>query len=73
MLRHAVQRVNWVPLTVRLRSKSSKVPKMQSVSWSTGEVTHPAPMDSPLGNKGDYPQELPDGGLQYFGFQYYPR
>ncbi|XP_071530137.1 uncharacterized protein mRpL30 isoform X2 [Panulirus ornatus] len=73
MLCHSVRRVVWAPITLGVRSKSSKVPEMQSVSWSTGEVTHPAPMDCPIGNKGEYPQKLPDGGVQYFGFQYYPR
>ena len=49
------------------------VPSDQPAAWSTGEVQHPGRLDCPLGNKGTYPKEMPDGGLQYFGFQYYPR
>ncbi|KAG7155661.1 uncharacterized protein LOC121854685 [Homarus americanus] len=88
MLRCAVRRLDLVtaPVGARFRSHSKvrkprfpKLPatpvisKTSSITWSSGEVTHPAPLDCPLGNKGDYPQELPDGGRQYFGFQYYPR
>ncbi|XP_018011876.1 uncharacterized protein LOC108669101 [Hyalella azteca] len=36
--------------------------------WSSGECSHPLP-DDPLI---DYPQKLPDGGLRYYGFDYYP-
>merc|ERR1711874_652851 len=42
--------------------------------WSNNEVgANPAPLDCPIGFKGEYPQDLPDGGKQYFGFKYYPR
>ncbi|XP_068242065.1 uncharacterized protein mRpL30 [Palaemon carinicauda] len=50
-----------------VRSCSSKI------SWSTGEKNDPTPVDCPLGNKGKYPKKLPDGGVEYFGFKYYPR
>lgn len=53
--------------------RTNIIPKMQTPTWSTGEVSHPGPKDTPLGNKGVYPYDLPDGGKQYFGFQYYPR
>lgn len=49
------------------------VPSDQPAAWSTGEVKHPGKLDCPLGNIDKYPKKMPDGGLQYFGFQYYPR
>lgn len=67
MLRQGVKRISRSAIGLSARSSSSKP------TWSTGEVTHPAPLDCPDGNKGQYPQKLPDGGVQYFGFKYYPR
>ncbi|KAG0693726.1 39S ribosomal protein L30, mitochondrial [Chionoecetes opilio] len=49
------------------------VPSSQPATWSTGEVKHPGKLDCPLGNLEKYPKPMPDGGMQYFGFQYYPR
>ncbi|XP_042886856.1 39S ribosomal protein L30, mitochondrial-like [Penaeus japonicus] len=75
MLRHALLRLQTpsaAAVSVRGK-KSSAAAKDHSISWSTGEVQHPAPPDCPVGNRGEYPQQLPDGSLQYFGFQYYPR
>lgn len=67
MLRQRIQRIAQLTTGINIRSCSS------DVTWSTGEKTHPSPPDCPMGNKGEYPQKLPDGGIQYFGFQYYPR
>ncbi|KAK7086392.1 ribosomal protein, L30 [Halocaridina rubra] len=50
-----------------------KIESTSEISWSSEEATHPALPDSPLGNIKEYPQKLPDGGIQYFGFKYYPR
>ncbi|CAL4100299.1 unnamed protein product, partial [Meganyctiphanes norvegica] len=62
---------------VRLKSRVTRLaPGTQShekALWSNGEVFHPGRKDCPLGNKDQYPQDLPDGGKQYFGFKYYPR
>lgn len=67
MLRQGIQRVGQLTSGISMRFCSN------SVSWSSGEKSHPAPLDCPLGNKGKYPQALPDGGIQFFGFKYYPR
>lgn len=58
---------------VRWETGERIVPSDQPAAWSTGEVKHPQRLDCPLGNKDQYPKRMPDGGLQYFGFQYYPR
>lgn len=72
-----------VPLVVPAKFRAEPSPHIQEqfeetkksessedqLTWSSGEKNHPLP-DSPLQ---DYPQLLPDGGLQYYGFVYYPR
>ena len=55
------------------QTQERTVPSNQPAAWSTGLVKHPAPLDCPVGNKDNYPKPMPDGGIQYFGFQYYPR
>ncbi|XP_053643123.1 uncharacterized protein mRpL30 isoform X1 [Cherax quadricarinatus] len=83
MLRIATRQIECISI-VGVRYRYCKKPKSwytgqikksetSPVTWSSGELTHPAPLDCPIGNKGEYPQDLPDGGRQYFGFQYYPR
>ncbi|KAK3868131.1 hypothetical protein Pcinc_026453 [Petrolisthes cinctipes] len=64
---------SWLKSKRKLPTRVDVIPKMKTPTWSTGEVSHPGPQDCPLGNKGDYPYNLPDGGRQYFGFKYYPR
>ncbi|KAF2357566.1 hypothetical protein FHG87_011680 [Trinorchestia longiramus] len=43
---------------------------VEQAFWSSEDRSHPL-TDDPV--EGTYPQKLPDGGIRYYGFVYYPR